>query len=192
MGAARGTAFEATRVVDGGRDTENCTGPDAVRSADSVSSMAELLMASMSQGLWRCTDRDLECFTAELLDWRRCIDVAEVRVLAEQVRRWTEATGMAACAAINRVGDALALRNGLSTGRARSRVVFAVGLDARPETLAGFAEGQVSREQADKILSLLDALPDSPGREQTATMCERALVQAARISTGVGSAFGRA
>ncbi len=192
MGAEQVTAFEATRVVNTGGDAKRCAGPDAARSADVVSSLAELLMAPMSQGLWQCTDRVLEDFTSELLDWRRCIDVAEVRVLAEQVRRRTEATGMAERAAINRVGDVLALRNGLSSGLARSRVGFAVGLDARPDTLAGFAAGEVTREQAGKILRLIDTLPDSPGREQTATMCERALVQAARISTGVGSAFGRA
>ncbi|WP_220471740.1 HNH endonuclease signature motif containing protein [Tomitella gaofuii] len=186
--ATRGTVFEATRVVDGA----GMAGPDAARGGDGVATMADLLMAPMSGGLWRCTDRMLDGFVAEMAGWRRCLEVAETRVLAEQVRRRTEATGMAAHAAVNRVGDGLALAASLSTDQARARVGFATGLAALPDTLAGVADGSVSREQAGKIVKLADAVPDMPGRAQTVAMCERALVEAARISTGVGRAFGAA
>ncbi|QDQ98773.1 HNH endonuclease signature motif containing protein [Tomitella fengzijianii] len=186
--AARGTVFEATRVVAG----EGRVGPDAARGADHVAGMADLLMAPMSEGLWRCTDGMLDGFVAEIGGWRRCLEVAEVRVLAEQVRRRGEATGMGVHAAVNRVGDALALAGSLSTDQARGRVGFAVGLDALPDTLAGYADGSVSREQAGKIVTLVDTVPDMPGRAQTVAMCERALLEAARISPGVGRAFGSA
>ncbi len=157
-------------------------GPDAARGDDSVAVMADLLMAPMSEGLWQCADGMLDGVVSAIGGRRRCLEVAEARVLAEQVRRRTAASGMAVHAAVNRVGDALALAASLSTDQARARAGFAVGLDGLPDTLDGVADGAVSRGQAGKIIMLVDTVPDAPGRGQTVAVCERALLEAARIS----------
>ena len=88
-------------------DSTDLSGPDATRTAEGAVSLADLFTAPMAQGLWRRRGGELARFVEETRRWARCLDVTEIRVLAEQVRRHGDVTTVAGRrAAVNEVADA--------------------------------------------------------------------------------------
>ncbi|WP_158726834.1 HNH endonuclease signature motif containing protein [Tomitella fengzijianii] len=180
---AQGTAFKQavtsdTSVVDG---IGAPVGPDASRHRDRVGSFAELVMAPLSEGLWQHSEYELGAWTAEVAAWELSLHIGQLRICAEQVARRTDILGLSETRAINRTGDELASRSRIGVDSARSTVMFAVAVSARPAVLAAIARARATEAQAKAILRLIASLPeDDPDSIALADQIEAVLLDTAR------------